>query len=219
MRIFIYSLLNMIFTGSLILFNSAVAATDPKVLSDESWISLNGTVVSSTDNAFRLDYGTDIITVEMDDWDWFNESAAIIEGDRVTVNGRIDKDLFEKRSIEASSVYVKGFNTYYYASSADEEPSPYLIGNAFVLPAETGNTVNLIGTVASIDGRELTLKNEGTAIRIDTIGMSYNPLDNQGFQQIKKGDRISVSGNLDVDFFEKNEIMADSIISLSNDNS
>lgn len=61
-----------------------------------------------------------LITVEMDDWDWYAEGAALSEGDRVTVYGFIDDDFYELRSIEASSVYVDDFNTFFYASGLDE---------------------------------------------------------------------------------------------------
>ena len=32
--------------------------------------------------------------------------------------------------------------------------------------------------------------------------LTYNPLDNEGFQQLDVGDRVSVQGSIDHDFFE-----------------
>jgi hypothetical protein len=57
----------------------------------------------------------------MDDWDWYAEGKNLIDGDKVTVYGRIDDDFFETTSIEASSVYVESLGSYFYASAADEE--------------------------------------------------------------------------------------------------
>lgn len=45
-----------------------------------------------------------------------------------------------------------------------------------------------------------------------------NPVDDIGFQQIDAGDRVYVSGNLDRIFFDDNEIEADSVITLAQDN-
>ncbi len=42
----------------------------------------------------------------MDDWDDDADAYALLEGDEVTVSGRIDDNLYEIRTIEASRVYV-----------------------------------------------------------------------------------------------------------------
>lgn len=44
-----------------------------------------------------------------------------------------------------------------------------------------------------------TLDTGSRMVTVDTVDMSYNPLDNEGFQKIKKGDRVSVSGMFDTD--------------------
>lgn len=44
----------------------SVHAQDPTEQPDESWISLAGTVTSTTPDSFRLDYGDGMITVEME---------------------------------------------------------------------------------------------------------------------------------------------------------
>lgn len=43
----------------------------------------------------------------MDDFDFYHEGNALLHDDQVVVYGNIDDDLFEKRSIESSSVYVE----------------------------------------------------------------------------------------------------------------
>ena len=180
---------------------------------NQSWISVTGIVASTTDSAFRLDYGPGLITVEMDDWDWYKEGRSLLHGDRVTVVGRVDNDFYQKTpTLEASSVYVEDLNTYFYASNADEE------GVVLSTPWFTTH-MNFMGTVTTVDGREFTLNTGTGQMKVDTSQMPYNPLDGEGYQRIKKGDRVMVSGDLDYDVVEKKEIMADRIITLSKDNS
>jgi len=101
-----------------------LAAEESSLVTDNSWISLSGTVVDAGARTFELDYGDGLVVVEMDDWDWYGEAFSIMEGDQVTVYGMVDDDLYETTSIEASSVYVKNLNTHFYASDADKEEVP-----------------------------------------------------------------------------------------------
>ncbi|MDX1680078.1 MAG: hypothetical protein R3242_05030, partial [Akkermansiaceae bacterium] len=100
------------------------AEVDPYDKPDRSWLSISGEVTSVTPDTFLLDYGDGAITVEMDDFDNDADAYKLVVGDEVTVYGRVDDDLFETTSIEASSVWVSGINTYFYANSADEEDLP-----------------------------------------------------------------------------------------------
>ena len=95
-------------------------AQHPYMQPDSAWVTLSGTVTSVRDDRFRLDYGEGVITVEMDDWDWYDRDRKVLTGDEVTVSGQIDDGLYERRTIEASSVYVESLNTYFHASAADE---------------------------------------------------------------------------------------------------
>lgn len=191
---------------------SAVAQPNPATLEDDTWISLNGTVTSVSDSTFRLDYGDGIATVEMDDWDNYGEAFVLADGDNVTVFGEVDNDLYEKTKIEASSVYVEDLNSYFYASSADEEE----VGEwAVELDPEVGD-ITYIGTVETVDplAEEFTIDTGVTELTVDTSPLVYNPLDDEGFQKIEKGDRVSVNGVIDSDFFEGSELKADSIVTL-----
>ena len=96
-------------------------AQNPETAPDDTWLTVSGTVTSVAPQAFGLDYGDGILTVEMDDWDADADAYKVAVGDRVTVNGMVDDDLFDTTTIEASSVYVDNLNTYFYASAADEE--------------------------------------------------------------------------------------------------
>ncbi|MGF1454557.1 MAG: hypothetical protein ACFB6R_04190 [Alphaproteobacteria bacterium] len=215
----------MIRTSTLALLTAAIAvsvpqhdaaAMSPKDIADNGWIAVTGEVVQSTDEAFMIDYGDGVITVEMDDWDSYDEANRIMAGEAVTVYGTIDKNVYELRTIEASSVYAHARHTYFYASAADEEgafeafqayPDPYTVSD--------GTYVSVMGVVGKISGREFDLKTGGSAITVDTNELSYNPLDDVGFQQIDKGDVVQVSGFIDNGFFDGREIRPLRITTLS----
>lgn len=180
---------------------------------DTGWINIGGEVISTLPTSFILDYGTGTVTVEMDDWDWYREGKALAEGDDVVVTGRVDKDLFDEKKIEASSVYVKNLNTYFYANGADEENLAVSTVYVTAAPAYVDST----GYVTAIEGREFTLGGPQGAIRVDTSRLADNPLDDEGFQQIDVGDRIYVWGDFDLDAREKSELMAKGVVSLTED--
>lgn len=179
---------------------------------DETWISLTGTVDSVKPDSFVLNYGKGNIIIEMDDWDWYAEGTALKKGDKVTVYGDVDDDIFEVTSIEANSVYVQGLNSFFFASANDEEDPWRTV--TFVPSSEA----TIQGAVESVKDRELTLDTGEGSLTINTLTMSYNPLDKDGFQQIEKGDRISVSGQMDPKFFGNREFNAKSIVTIAEDN-
>jgi uncharacterized protein YdeI (BOF family) len=187
-------------------------AKNPYNAANNSRISLNGTVVTAAATSFELDYGTGIITVEMDGWGWYTRSYPLLPGDQVTVYGRVDNDLYEVATIEAGSVYVKNLNTYFYANDLDEED---VIFYSTTIYPNTG--FQLQGKIVDKNGREFTLDTGSKQIQIDTIQMAYNPLDDKGYQQLEKGDFVQVTGELDVDFFEETEIMAETVTTLRKD--
>lgn len=194
-------------------------AQDPYEQPDDTYISLSGTVTSSTPSSFVLDYGEGLVTVEMDDWDWYGDAYGILPEDEVTVYGYVDDDLFETTSIEASSVWVEDLNTYFYASGADEEgvgeikPYPYM-GTVWY---DYDYTVT--GTVTSVqeDIREFTIDTGTREVSVDTWQLGYNPIDDEGFLQIEEGDRVTVYGDLDLDAFDEREISAEALVKLQPD--
>lgn len=187
-------------------------STTPYTQPDDSWISISGTVEAVTTDAFTLDYGEGVVTVEMDDWNADADAYKVVEGDTVTVYGVIDDDFFETATIEASSVYVEGLDTYFYASAADEEDTFVTVTTPVVV-----STTVVQGTVTDVDvdEQEFTISTGTQAFVVETSEMGYNPLDDEGFQQIEEGDRVSVSGTMDTDFFEGRELVADTIVTLS----
>lgn len=189
----------------------SVHAEDPYEKADDSFITLSGEVASATPSAFVLDYGEGLVTVEMDDWDWYADGYGILPEDEVTVYGYVNDDFYETTSIEASSVYVEDLNTYFYASGADEESVAAYTTAIYDLDFE------ITGTVTEVDGREFKVDTGNRTITVDTWQLGFNPLDEQGFLKIDVGDRVTVFGDLDRDIFDRRELSAESVIKLQED--
>lgn len=175
---------------------------------DQSWINLSGTVVSTAPGSFVLDYGNETVTVEMDDWDWYREGRALLPGDPVVVTGKVDDDLWQSKRIEASSVYAKNLNTYFYASGADEED--LVTSTVYVSPSPTSS--DSTGYVTAVEGQEFTIGSGASAIRVDTSRLGGNKKP-----AVKVGDRVYAWGDLDLDPRERAEIMAKGIVMLAKD--
>lgn len=184
---------------------------NPYLKPDETWISISGTAVDTSPLSFLLDYGEGVITVEMDGWAWYDKDFQVIEGDRVTVYGKIDDDLYETTTIEASSVYDENLGTYFYANpndeALDEEYDYWITGNDVVLGEMT-----VRGTVTSVNGREFTIDTGPRKMTVDTSTMPYNPMDDKGYLRVDKGDYVSVNGAMEDGFWEGRELMADRVI-------
>ena len=187
-------------------------AADPYDAPNNSWISLSGTVVATFPTTFDLDYGSGIVIVEMDGWSWYPEVYPILVGDKVTVYGRVDADLYETTTIEARSVYVKDINTYYYANDADEEDADFATPTIY-----PDNGFQIRGRITNIHGREFTMATAQKKIKVDTMQMFYNPLDDKGLQKLKVGDLVQVTGKLDINFFAKTQIVAEHVTTLIKD--
>lgn len=173
---------------------------------NNEWLSISGTVEASFDDNFLLNYGSGFISVEMDDYDWYNENV-LLSGDKVSVTGRMDDDVFEVRTIEASSVYVERLNEFFYASAIDEEDGPYAFP-AFDSVWE-GERISVTGIVASRDGDSLDLDTGFGHIDVDTARIERD-------LNIEAGDRVSVYGAVEeANIFEVRELRATSVIRLS----
>lgn len=184
---------------------------------DGEWVSLNGKVKDVDVETFTVALNGTEITVEMDDYDWYNENV-MLPGDEVTVTGVLDNDFYERRTIEASSVYVQKLGRYYYANSDDEEGgyySSYLAGTGLI-GAKEGDWLSLVGTVIEIGESEFRLDTGPQIVSVETDGLTYDPLKPDSLNRLKIGDRVSIAGEMDdADFFEAREIEASSVVILS----
>lgn len=183
----------------------------PQDVPDGTWMSLGGTVEGTGPDAFKLDYGAGTVSVEMDDWDTFPEGRALVEGDKVTVYGRVDNDLFEKATIEASSVYVEDLGTYYVASPRDEENAAVWFDLAVPLrPA----AVMIRGTVTDTGEESVTLGSGAERIVVDTSQLADDPLDDRYWRRVEVGDLVRVRGAITSEFLADGELVAGSIVTL-----
>lgn len=195
-------------------FSVSAQAQDPAEKPDDTWISLTGVVTSTTADSFKLDYGKGMIMVEMDDWDTFGDAWPLMDGDEVTVYGEVDQNLFAKTTIEAGSVYVDDLNTFFYASAADEEEYGQWVIDIDAVPGD----LTYIGTVETVDPLTdtFTIDTGAMELSVDTSALLYDPLDDEGFQQIDVGDRVSVDAVVDADFIGDQDLLAKSIVTLAN---
>ncbi|RUO80733.1 hypothetical protein CWI84_03880 [Idiomarina tyrosinivorans] len=189
-------MLRKILAVSLMSFAATAAAKDYETMKDQTWVSLTGEVATTSDSSFVLDYGKGYITVEMDDWQWYDdEGEALLTGYDVTVYGEVDNDLAEEAKIEASSVYVKNLDSYFYASAADEESGEAnvsfdVIAMDSTAPIDVNGTVTKVNDVAD----EVVIGSGKSKVVVDVSMLPTNPLDSIGFQKVTVGDYVSVSG-------------------------
>ena len=176
----------------------AVAAETPYGKPDDTWISISGTVEAVTRDAFTLDYGEGVVTVEMDDGDRDADAYKLLKGDKVTVSGLVDADLYEATTIEASSVYVENIGTHFFASAADEENGNWVAINTPVVISST--VIRGMVTEVGIDGFKINTGDKQMEVDVDE--MPYDPLDDEGYQKVKKGDFVEVSGYIDDELFD-----------------
>ncbi|WP_420426768.1 OB-fold nucleic acid binding domain-containing protein [Algiphilus sp.] len=191
---------------------SAIALQEPESAQAGTWAGLTGTVTTVKEDRFKMDYGDGTMTVGVADWQTYNKQFELGKGDKVTVYGRVDKGLYESAALDAASIFVEDLNSYFYASPTDEEEFG---GWAIRTDYEPGAVV-YIGKVESVNRVQgfFTIDTGKMELTVDTTNMLYNPLDEEGFQQIQVGDRVSVEGAIDDDFFQGSEMIADSVVTL-----
>ncbi len=191
------------------------AAPMPFAQPDNSWITISGTVMSPTEQTFLLDYGGGQIIVEMDDWNGWSEAMNLTEGHEVTVTGRVDDDLLETASIEASAVIDRVTDQHFFASEADEED----LVDWFATESAAAGQTTMRGAVksVSVEEGEFILDNGVFEVQVDIGKLDANPLDADGALQISAGDIVTVSGVVEKDLFEAREIQAKAINVLTPD--
>jgi uncharacterized protein YdeI (BOF family) len=173
---------------------------------------VSGTVKSGSDDAFRLEHGGEVLLVEMDDWDWYSEARPLQAGQHVSVTGVIDDDLFEKRTLEARSVYVQELGTFYYARAADEEDRLYPYGGhywGFLGSSSAPQGAALTGRVKSVKDRRFVLDTGESEVTVDTSAVKYRATDGR---RLQAGDRVRITGTIDRNLFDKREINATTLV-------
>lgn len=189
-------------------------STDVATTFDEEWIMLSGKVETVLATSFLLDYGQDDITIELDKFDWDVERS-VLPGDRVTVTGRMDRNLYDARSIEAATVFVPRLNEYIYADPEDEEGDPslsYRFTPGVYSGSDDGDWMSFSGLVTAMEGDEIMVDTGISSIRVDTSPVPGGLVS----PSVDIGDRVLVSGELDAaDLFDKKEVEANSVTRLN----
>lgn len=199
---------------------SITAHADPPYLDpDSSWITLSGEVADAAEESFTLDYGDGTVKVAMEDWDWYDENAAVLEDDKVTVYGKVEDETYEKTTIEASSIFVEGLGTYFYASAEDHD-SFEDIDIAPDIPVVVGQ-LTITGTITDVDGRDFKIDSGLREVTVDTSSMDYNPMEKDRFQTLEVGDLVTVTGDINtgIGMFTNQELVAEHVMTLSDESS
>ncbi|ANK82593.1 MAG: hypothetical protein TEF_18665 [Rhizobiales bacterium NRL2] len=193
---------------------AAAADNRAAIGEDEEWISLTGTVESVEDDDFVLVYPGGGIAVEMDEHEVDAENWLRV-GDRVTVSGEVDEDFYDRRSIEADSVYVPRLNEYFYADREDGLRHDRAVGAHTaagldrIATASDDEFLSVTGRVVAISGNELMVDVGGRTVNVDGGDLDRPAID----EDVDVGDLVSVSGEMDAAglFNTEPDIDADSI--------
>lgn len=130
---------------------SLAVADNHLMAGDGAHVVLGGDVIAVNGMTFELDYSGGRVTVEMEDWDEFNEANMVNPGETVTVNGRIDNAFYEERKIEADSVYVAERGIRYLAEPDDVEGDlSWTAGQTTPSLAAQGTWIGLSGEVVAV---------------------------------------------------------------------
>lgn len=185
------------------IFTHSLLAIDLNSIADEQHLTVRGEVVQINKDIFILKTKQGNITVELDDSDPVIESKWLIVGDQVSVFGRMDKDKFEKRSIEASSVYIPKIDLYIFASAKDEETTK--MNSALSNPSNT--EISISGVITMIDNNSLTLKTLYGLLNINIATLKSK-------SKLNVGDKIYVEGISSSGFFSTNGLTATKVIKI-----
>lgn len=178
------------------------------------WMTLTGNVGEVLATSFTLDYGVDDVTVEMDRFDWAAD-VSLNPGDRVTVAGRIDENLYDYRTLEASWVFIPRLGEYLYADPTDDGTDSLAVRSfapGILAGAVDGQRMSFSGRVVAIDGDEVIVDTGVSQIRVDTSPVPGDLMP----PGADIGDRVLVSGEMDAaGLFDDREVEADSVVKIT----
>lgn len=107
------------------------------------------------------------------------------------------------------------------ASSNDpyamEDDSWISISGTVVTPNEDSFTLDYGEGIIQVEMDDWDTYGDKQEVTVETGMVDYNPLDDLGYQQIDRGDRVSVTGGFDHDFLEGRIFEAETVITLSDE--
>ncbi len=190
---------------------NAVHTNLSDMLTDGTYVSLYGEVGKITDgDEFKLVTADGTIDVDTNDY-WpalFNNEATeyLKKGDKVAVVGKVDKNYFTNKEIDAIKIsYQTTDNSRDYVS----KELGFTNNLADITSYETDN-ISLSGKVIQLneDEEEFTLKYDAAAE--DTIRVDYSDLDLED-NVLKVGDYVVAYGDVEKDWWETRELEAEKL--------
>jgi hypothetical protein len=183
---------------------------DPRAAGDGSWVGISGTVQSTANNAFVLNYGDGTINVELERENAEGTEHAFLEGEQVTVYGIVNEGFFRATTIQARAVFVESMSTYTYVTDGFNE---------FVKITTPGFTSGSVvqGVVTASNGRNLTIDKGDRSITIDTSILAEDPATAEGTRRVQVGDRVTAVGTMGRSFWTGRTLRASSLYKLGND--
>lgn len=187
----------------------------PYAKEDGALVTLSGTVDDPLIETFLLEYDGGTILVDMDDFSSWGSALSLSDGQQVQVTGYIDEDFLEAKTIDASTVYVEGLNTHFYADPFDTEDASYYDSVSYDFDP---GSISLTGTVTETRPfhDEMDVDFGFMGMQVDTDNLDYDLYDYTGLQKVSVGDRVRIYGELDNGIFERDEISASAVVKLSN---
>ncbi|QJR80090.1 hypothetical protein CA267_004510 [Alteromonas pelagimontana] len=182
-------------------------------LDSSTWVTVSGEVREVDSQFFTLDYGEGNIIVEIADTDFDAQAFKALDGDTVTVSGKIDGSLFSNSTLQASSVYIDSLRTTFISDSADSSSRDVYATTAFI-PSSLDSML-LIGNVSAVSDEAVQISVGDTSVTVNVDDMRDSPVDDEGYLKLAKGDRVKVSASLDDDFFTSYSLDANYIIKVN----
>lgn len=193
---------------SAVALGGAAAAQTPMTKADGEWVLVTGDIAQISPQGFHIATGNGVLPVEMDGY-LSTSTQGLRAGDWVTVSGRIDDGMWERRSIEAASVYSSRLRERFRANPTDEEGD--YMGFALIDVPDQGDWVGVTGRVVSI----APAQNE-MIVDVGTYNIQVDTTPTGRAVMATPGDRVSVYGRLDdADLWDAREIDAISVVILS----
>lgn len=177
-------------------------AIDPATLEQGAWIGINGTVGMVGPNSFFLDHGDSTVIVGLTGE--ILREYDFIRGQKVTVYGKIDQDLFQKNVIKARAVVIEGSEGAEHTVIGEED-------KVKVITASYVPTSVIHGMVTAVTEKRIVIDQGENKISIDTSELSFDPKDEQGRVQVKQGDLVTVQGVVERGLWDTRTMKATSL--------
>ena len=180
------------------ILRDTIAAIDPATLEGGIWIGIHGTIGMVGPNSFFLDYGDSTVIVGL-----AGEALRehdFLKGQKVTVFGRADKDLFERNVIKARAVAVEGVDGAEHSVITDMPEMGAI--TASYIPSSVVH-----GKVSAVTATRVVVDEGDDKISIDTSALGSAEPN----VQVKQNDLVLVKGDLGREFWNSRTIVASSI--------